>query len=166
MIITSPYIVIRKFLQVMTHPRRKLLLYSINRAISYRMVLSSESGAYRITESYQNISSISSRGARMCPEQTGEISDHIGYQKGLGEIVELLENCVPLFRARRPDGYEKYEIWFSRILNGVQVVSLAHRRAPPPSRSLSRSVAPHAYRGRISGPAGRPLSARQQDIVH
>lgn len=86
----------------------------------------------------------------MCPEQTGEISDHIGYQKGPGGDRRAARKLrSTLFRARRPDGYEKYEIWFSRILNGVQAIFLSLSLSPS---SPSRSVAPHAYRGRISRP--------------
>lgn len=65
---------------------------------------------------------------------------------------EPLENRVPLFRASRPGGYEKYEIWFSRILNGVQAVSLVSPAVSLPQSRARAIVAPHAYRGRISRP--------------
>jgi len=62
-------------------------------------VLSSESGAYRQVVPKYHLD----LNPRMCPEQTGEISDHIGYQKGLGEIgaARKLRSTVPRSTTRR-----------------------------------------------------------------
>ena len=54
----------------------------------------------RIAESYENISPISSRATRMSAEQTGEISDHIGFiRKASGRSEprrKLLFHCSAL----------------------------------------------------------------------
>lgn len=76
---------------------------SINRTDSNRTVPSSESGAYRRVVPKYQLDLSSRRATRMCPEQTGEISDHIGYQKGPGEIgaARKLRSTVPRSAARR-----------------------------------------------------------------
>lgn len=113
-------------------------------------------GKWSVSPSCTKISARDLKPPRECvPNKRVKSVTTLDIRKAPGRS-EPLENYAPLFRARRPDGYEKYEIWFSRILNGVQAVSLARRRSS--SRSRARDpCAPHAYRGRISRPAGRPL---------
>jgi len=149
---TSSHFVISKFFLSMIH-LRKLLLCSVNH--TELLQNSAFFGKWSVSPSCTKISVRSQAEPRECvPNKRVKSVTTLDIRKTSGRS-EPLENYVPLFHARRPDGYEKYEIWFSRILNGVQAVSLAHRCSP--SRSLPRSTAPHAYRGRISRPAGRPL---------
>ena len=85
---------------------------------------------------------------------------------------------LSVFRGR-PPGYEKYEIWFSRVVNGYTALyvymcvcvcvyiyiylSRSPARFPTRVYILLCIVAPHAYRGRISGVL---CPCVQQDIVH
>lgn len=130
----------------MIHPRETPLLPPINRRNSRRTARRKveQPAAAEIS----GRSHTQATGTRMVPNKRVKSVTTLGIRKTPGRS-EPLENRVPLFRASRPGGYEKYEIWFSRILNGVQAVSLPHSR----SRAI---VAPHAYRGRISGP-GSPF---------
>lgn len=88
--------------------------------------------------------------ARMRPEQTGEISDHIGYQNGPGEIgaARKLRSTVPSSAARR-----LWEIWNLVLTDsewGIGGLSPVHRS----TRGLASSRDPSLHMRIVGGSLG------------
>lgn len=119
-------------------PHETAFIFNKSRELLWNRILL---GKWSVSPSRTKISARSQAELRECvPNKRVKSVTTLDIRKASGRS-EPLENCAPLFRARRPDGYEKYEIWFSRILNGVQAVFLAHRTlAVPLALAIHRST--------------------------